>query len=490
MNTYNFYADFEQDIFILKSRLKITEGDNLSRVFAFEFAKEIEVGEAVILKIKNSNIDNAKEVLLDFTGSTFEYALPMDILQVDGELVISLTKTRGDVIQTIAEFPDGIRVRKALNSGELEPQEVSITLQLIAKVTALEVDIVELKELVDEKASIADITSAVSTHNASATAHDSIKANAESRLRYRGVFTTATEKPDGLGAYVKNDVVSVNDGNYSVEFVSLIDNNSSTPVTTNAWWRKLASKSSNTTTVYVPLATQTTQPRETWHIPLIRSGNISANIVQDTRVSVRGGEVSDIRGYLAADKDLVPIWSALDHLNLNKTDETDFEEHKTSVEAHQDLFDMKANKENWRLIKADTITSPVTQLKFTVDAEGNHFRIKNIYMRQLGWFTDTATTTNGGIYYNTNTSNTNRAFFCQMGSQVGGTSYDRNLYIERLGHIYNPTLWYGTLNSTSGVQKTSLPTLLRLQDEAITSILIQLNTAVVTGSFEIWGLDL
>jgi len=111
-------------------------------------------------------------------------------------------------------------------------------------------------------------------------------------------------------------------------------------------------------------------------------------------------------------------------------------------------------------------------------------------MRQLGWFTDTATTTNGGIYYNTNTSNTNRAFFCQMGSQVGGTSYDRNLYIERLGHIYNPTLWYGTLNSTSGVQKTSLPTLLRLQDEAITSILIQLNTAVVTGSFEIWGLDL
>jgi len=44
-------------------------------------------------------------------------------------------------------------------------------------------------------------------------------------------------------------------------------------------------------------------------------------------------------------------------------------------------------------------------------------------------------------------------------------------------------------NSTSIGTLQAMPTMLYLADEAVTSVYMSFNTAVATGSFEIWGLD-
>ena len=102
---------------------------------------------------------------------------------------------------------------------------------------------------------------------------------------------------------------------------------------------------------------------------------------------------------------------------------------------------MKANKENCRLIRADTIINPITSMTINTDSEGNSFRIKDILIIQTNWQTSSTSSTNGRVYVN---NTTNRVFYNQMGSVSGAANLVRNIHIQRLGNYYKGSAWYGT----------------------------------------------
>ena len=288
---------------------------------------------------------------------------------------------------------------------------------------------------------------------------------------------------------MKNDVVFYPNGRFVMYYLSLTNQNTTNLPTlgieNNFAWKTINHSSYLSKNVSVTEATLTTPKL---FIPFIQTSSTSEiqQLHKNDNIYVSYNRLYDGRGLLATDSSLVPIWSALDHLNLNKTDETDFEEHKTSPEAHQELFNLKANKENWRLIRADTITNPVTSMLFNTDSEGNPFKIKDILIIQSNWQTATASTANGGVNVN---NTTNRVFYNQMGSVSGAANLVRNIHIERLGNYYKGSAWYGTPNSTSVGTLQAMPTMLYLADEAVTSIYMSFASAIATGSFEIWGLD-
>ena len=452
MNTYNFYADFEQDIFILKSKPKITEGDNLSRIFAFEFAKPIEVGEAVILKIKNSNMENTKEVLLDFTGSSFEYALPIDILQVDGELTVSLTKTKGNTVQTIAEMPDGIRVRKALKAGELPSEDVSIMLQLIAKVTDLEIKVL-------------------------------------SSMKFRGLWNSLT-------LYNVNDVVlhTAEAGGENTLFLCIkqTERDTSQPginTAGNDYWKNISKDASN---IYTSLHSYGNLDG---YLMAAKEAKGGFNRVQ-TGIDVRviRGNLHDSRGLTATDSDLTPIRTAVDDLNIRKAEEADLLAHETSLKAHKELFDLKTDKDNWRLIRRIDLSAPVTSITISKDDNGNPFALKEARLLGFNIQTNNTSTANVRIKINnTNSSNAdNTVAFLSYASVVGAADATSNLNLIRMDKYWYARHLKFNHPSIIGQFSTStenIPYNFGSKIDINTLFLTCTTGNMASGIIEFWGVD-
>jgi len=89
MIEYNFKVDFgdvkRPESFVQVHGLssnyyKATQGDNLSRILRFEFAKELKAEESAVLTIKNSNMENAVTYILNVVGLDAEFLIPSEVL--------------------------------------------------------------------------------------------------------------------------------------------------------------------------------------------------------------------------------------------------------------------------------------------------------------------------------------------------------------------------------------------------------------------------
>ena len=475
INTYNFTVDFKNNIFrSLNDNIIFVSKDNNSSFLTFFLAESLEVGYSLLVRLKNSKLYKAKEFIVDVNDLIGSCVVTADVLAEAGTLTMSLSLYKDDVLLTNTEFPN-MQIRGSLPVGELSPVELSITLQLLDRVTALEI---ELNENHYDKTEVNGI---VNTHNTSSTAHNDMRVLLAGKTGFKGEWARQS-------GYNINDLVTysgilficLQSYSYSVGQVT-----ARTPVlnTVNpsAWWKPF-----NIATAIEAQPIGSDSPLDVLaFFKLGTIGNNDVGYLRKTTLYKRVEGLYDNRGLLAANNDMIIGFNTV--LNTAEAEaQNKVDTHNADTEAHKELFNLKANKENWRLIRADTITNPITSMLFNTDSEGNPFKIKDILIIQSNWQTATASTANGGVNVN---NTTNRVFYNQMGSVSGAANLVRNIHIERLGNYYKGSAWYGTPNSTSVGTLQAMPTMLYLADEAVTSIYMSFASAIATGSFEIWGLD-
>jgi len=503
--TYNFTVDFERDVFEYEKQdeqIILIQNDNLSSLFIFEFQDFIPDYCSIILKARNESTGQLVETMLNYSDGKAEMLVERIMLLDVGKITLSLSLLDGDTLLTNLTYFEKIKIKRSL-TGYVVSKVKDVLYYDILKIvqdvkscldnyfTKPEIEEKNIEILQDAKnytysktsitqkdtAVLQEAATQLEEHNASTTAHTDIRALLVDNIHYKGIWTSGYR-------YKKNDIV-IHDGHFSVCIQDIFIVYTSPPSNTqtaNTCWQPV------TTAGFIEVDPAGADLLDLVGVTQNTSGGVDFKRARRNQVKIGINGLEDKRGTLAARSDLVPIWSALDHLNLNKTDETDFEEHKTSSDAHKELFDMKVNKENWRLIRADTIINPITSMTINTDSEGNPFEIKGLYLVMSNWQTGTTSTANGGVYFNS-TASTNRIYYNQLAVVSGAANIVRNLQIERLGYFYKPTMWYGVPNSTSAATMTSMPTVTKLTNEAITSVIITLASAVVTGTFEIWGVD-
>ena len=104
INTYNFTVDFKNNIFrSLNNNIIFVSKDNNSSFLTFILSEPLEAGFSLLVKLKNSKLDEAKELIVPVNDLIGSCPVTTDVLAEAGTLTMSLSLYKDNVLLTNAE---------------------------------------------------------------------------------------------------------------------------------------------------------------------------------------------------------------------------------------------------------------------------------------------------------------------------------------------------------------------------------------------------